>query len=516
MGRFLAGVCVLLMLGAAVDSADGGLFGRRRARRATCYTCPIWRGPTACPPAQPLAAAPDAWSCGPATGEYFDAAAMSVAPFSASVDGDCGPNVALDTSGGGLPPNCDVVGTALFPETPIESLEYIEPATNLPVVQSSPPSRDEDAAGAVPEPAESAGVGSRYADPAPEDPAPDDPVQDDMVQDGMVQDDMVQDDMVQDDSARGESTSDASARQPDPAPAAAEAVEWRSPPRNAGGGVDDAGDLERLFAEPDRTPPTVNDPFEGLPVPASRNDSPAAPFESQRVESLPRDVPPSDAYEADANAAADSRYAPREEPSAEPLPIGPNPASPAPASPAETGRPAASDSPGDVEVADDPPPSADRYAQPEPVVEDPEPAEDPIDLGSFFEDDSKQEPASDVPTPQPDEPTPAEPSDPSESEPPEALSDDDFFGARAKPNLSAPGGLESVETRFWSDVTGLYRCEARMVTINGRTVTLRLPSGVDRQVALTRLSTVDLEFIHGQLEAKQAQKAARLLANRAR
>ena len=47
MGRWVAVSFAAVLLVIAVDTADGHLFGRRRARSAACYTCPIPQ----CPPA---------------------------------------------------------------------------------------------------------------------------------------------------------------------------------------------------------------------------------------------------------------------------------------------------------------------------------------------------------------------------------------------------------------------------------------------------------------------------------
>jgi len=88
----------------------------------------------------------------------------------------------------------------------------------------------------------------------------------------------------------------------------------------------------------------------------------------------------------------------------------------------------------------------------------------------------------------------------------------DLFGTEERaPVLKIAGGLKSDTARVWSDSTATFRCEARLVDVSTKHVTLQKSTGVKILVPLSRLGGGDLEFVHEQvvaLRVAQAQDAA--------
>jgi hypothetical protein len=124
-----------------------------------------------------------------------------------------------------------------------------------------------------------------------------------------------------------------------------------------------------------------------------------------------------------------------------------------------------------------------------------EPAEEPAaDLfGEPAETDTEM-PAEEPAEEQPAEETPAE--EPAED------TDDDIFGA-TRGALGEPGGLASTDMRTWVDNTGNYSCRGRLISLLDSHVRLLKDNGRTTTVPLSRLSTIDLKFVHRQANAQQ-------------
>src|SRR5262249_6369705 len=81
---------------------------------------------------------------------------------------------------------------------------------------------------------------------------------------------------------------------------------------------------------------------------------------------------------------------------------------------------------------------------------------------------------------------------------------DPLFGS-APSILHEAGGLASSEMRLWTDNTGNFTCEARLVRFSEGHVRLLKDNGHTTTVALARLSTGDLEFVNRQASAQHAE-----------
>ena len=125
-----------------------------------------------------------------------------------------------------------------------------------------------------------------------------------------------------------------------------------------------------------------------------------------------------------------------------------------------------------------------------------QPAEEPLDLFGEPAETEPEMPAEEQPAEEP-----AEEEAPAEEMP--AEEDDDIFGA-SRSILREPGGLASQELRVWVDNTGNYSCRGRLVRFLDGQVRLLKDTGRTTTVPLYRLSTSDLEFVHRQASAQQA------------
>jgi hypothetical protein len=121
------------------------------------------------------------------------------------------------------------------------------------------------------------------------------------------------------------------------------------------------------------------------------------------------------------------------------------------------------------------------------------PAEEPLDLfGEPAETETEMPAESEE---QPVEEQPAE----------ESTDDtDDIFGA-SRGILREPGGLASHELRLWIDNTGNYSTRGRLISLLEGHVRLLKENGRTTTVPLSRLSVGDLEFVHRQASARQAE-----------
>ncbi len=81
---------------------------------------------------------------------------------------------------------------------------------------------------------------------------------------------------------------------------------------------------------------------------------------------------------------------------------------------------------------------------------------------------------------------------------------DDLFGVSPSV-LHEAGGLASSEMRLWSDNTGTFSCQGRLLQFLDGRVRLLKANGHTTTVPLARLSTRDLEFVNRQASAKQAE-----------
>jgi len=104
------------------------------------------------------------------------------------------------------------------------------------------------------------------------------------------------------------------------------------------------------------------------------------------------------------------------------------------------------------------------------------------------------------PTEEPTEEAPKE-----EKEKKELSFEDLFSSQKQVPVLGEPGGLASEQLRLWSDNTGRFGCQARLLRVTTQEVVLQKASGKEKQVALSRLSSADLQFVHRQVIAQRRQ-----------
>jgi hypothetical protein len=81
---------------------------------------------------------------------------------------------------------------------------------------------------------------------------------------------------------------------------------------------------------------------------------------------------------------------------------------------------------------------------------------------------------------------------------------DPLFGS-APSVLHEAGGLASNEMRLWTDNTGSFTCQARLVRFSDGHVRLLKDNGHTTTVPLARLSTGDLEFVNRQASAQRAE-----------
>jgi hypothetical protein len=188
-----------------------------------------------------------------------------------------------------------------------------------------------------------------------------------------------------------------------------------------------------------------------------------------------------------------------------PAPQSVTPAPVTPAAPAET--------PSVAPVEPDKPQPA-APAEPEPANEMPATEETPLESKTEEMGDSFSVPPA-TPTPAPEatppaeEPETEEPEEKEEEEPKqEKDSLEDFFNAVPRPStLKVAGGFQSDSHRTWTDNTGKYHCQARLVSVNSHEAVLSKADGKLKTVALRRLSDEDLQFVHAQVVVKQEMLA---------
>jgi hypothetical protein len=80
---------------------------------------------------------------------------------------------------------------------------------------------------------------------------------------------------------------------------------------------------------------------------------------------------------------------------------------------------------------------------------------------------------------------------------------DELFNQNLIRGLEEAGGLASNSTRTWTDATGTFRSEARLVSVAARAVLLRQADGAVVEVPLASLSEADLQFVRQQIEAQR-------------
>ncbi len=190
---------------------------------------------------------------------------------------------------------------------------------------------------------------------------------------------------------------------------------------------------------------------------------------------------------------------------------------PAPKQPvmAEEPAPAKPPEPKTMEQPSAKPPVAAEKPVPPPTVPESRPEEMPAtkETPAVTESDSMDDlfstPATD-PAPAPETTPPAEEpaadeSQKKEAEPAEEKDPlEDFFSDAGQPAaLSVPGGLDSNSHRQWTDNTGNYHCQARLVSVTRHEIVLSKSDGQLKTVSLRRLSDEDLKFVHGQVVAKR-------------
>ena len=89
------------------------------------------------------------------------------------------------------------------------------------------------------------------------------------------------------------------------------------------------------------------------------------------------------------------------------------------------------------------------------------------------------------------------------AEKPEEKKADDIFGA-APSVLNEAGGLASNEMRQWTDNSGSFSCQGRLLSVVDSQVKLLKDNGRTSTVPIARLSSGDLEFVQRQANAQQA------------
>lgn len=92
---------------------------------------------------------------------------------------------------------------------------------------------------------------------------------------------------------------------------------------------------------------------------------------------------------------------------------------------------------------------------------------------------------------------------------------EDLFGVSEIPApLLASGGLHSKDSRRWTDNTGRYHCEARLVSLARGEIVIEKVSGTLKRVSLKRLSENDVQFVYSQVVAQRQFLAKRGLAKK--
>lgn len=482
MARFCAGVLVLVIIGLAVDTADGRRCVRRRSRARACFPCPT--------PCYARCATVFAANCPPCPGEFVCNTSWGVLrvsdPAWSSLPQQHHHELHLDAGADREPEAAD-------PPRRTETTPEAAGDTRLPWRSPTEPRRPEAA-------------------PVPE-----------------VVEPSVATDQEQSESNRVEPVEAVEAKPLTPRPTLADPpIERALPERDPilASPPAAADDPAEAFADslpavtPSATrpaesaaPPAPIQPSEDEPPVATEEKAEeilAAPVETRASER--RDPfedpemaePESDAGEAEdiaidregeaidqENADAD-RYAPREQPpSAVTTPPQPKP----------TTLPSATDdqtAAGDAES-----PGGDSPDNQSPAAGD---IDGEINLDDIFRDESS--PTREQPAQQPEPPSkqPAEPS--------KDLTDE-LFKTSIHQQLQKPGGFAAAEFRQWTDASGLYRCRARLADVGQTSITLQLSNRRLVEVPLGRFCTDDLEFVRGQLQAQHTKlQQLRLMGQR--
>ena len=164
------------------------------------------------------------------------------------------------------------------------------------------------------------------------------------------------------------------------------------------------------------------------------------------------------------------------------------------------------DEPATESPADESEPTGDfdsMFDEPEAGTE--QPAESTEEAADDSFDNMFDEPMEETEEPAPATEEPAEESD----------DFDDLFGKADVPaGLLVAGGLQSNELRRWTDNTGRYHCQARLVSLSPGEVVIEKHDGTVKRVELRRLSQDDVRFVYGQVVAQREHIANRALAKK--
>ena len=68
------------------------------------------------------------------------------------------------------------------------------------------------------------------------------------------------------------------------------------------------------------------------------------------------------------------------------------------------------------------------------------------------------------------------------------------------------GAAQSADMRTWTDTTGRYKVEGKLVRVNGSSVTLQRPNGTYLSIAVSKLSAADRTYVKKELEAAKIPK----------
>lgn len=147
-------------------------------------------------------------------------------------------------------------------------------------------------------------------------------------------------------------------------------------------------------------------------------------------------------------------------------------------------------------------------------------AEGPADLSDLFGPlpaETPDEIESEAIEPQPEEAEPETPSAPAEEAPatesPDEEEDiktdlDDLFSQDATwQQLTVAGGLHGHLLRTWTDNTGKFSCDAKLVRVSPREVVLLRADQSELKVPLQKLSEADLHFVRDQVVALRSVRA---------
>ena len=231
------------------------------------------------------------------------------------------------------------------------------------------------------------------------------------------------------------------------------------------------------------------------PLPDNENSPPPMPPANDLFNSAPAATPPAAAPAAVTPPQAETPAVPAERPTESNDLFGSPAETPAekPAVPAET--------PAETPAAPDATPAETPAAAPAtpPAATD--------DLFGAPAATPAETPATPAETPAAPEAKPAEApaaTPAGEEKKDEKKKDDtDIFGA-SPTVLREAGGLASNEMREWTDNTGSFSCQARLVRFLDGQVRLLKDNGRTTTVSLARLSVRDLEFVERQASAQQA------------